>query len=145
MLDFVFIRIRVNTDIAPILTENKMNLEIVVENNVTVAELVSDEIEIRNVQNSLDLMGNADYLGARSVIVHEENIAPEFFDLKTKLAGEILQKYVNYHFKLAIVGEFEKYQSNALNAFVIECNRGNHIFFVEDRKVAFSKLTQSAR
>jgi hypothetical protein len=87
----------------------------------------------------------ADYLGARSVIVHEKNITPEFFDLKTKIAGEILQKYANYHFKLAIIGEFSKYESNALNAFVIECNRGNNIFFVEDADAAFNKIVQSAR
>jgi hypothetical protein len=120
-----------------------MNLEIIRENDTAVAELISDRIEIRTVQDSLDLMGNADYLGARGVIVREENIMPKFFDLKTKLAGEILQKYANYHFKLAIVGEFTKYKSNALNAFVIECNRGNHIFFVESKAMALKKITQS--
>ena len=120
-----------------------MNLELIEENGATIAELVSNYIEINTVQDSVDLLGNASYLGASSVIVYEKNLTPAFFDLKTKIAGEILQKFANYQFKLAIVGEFEKYQSNALNAFVIECNRGNHIYFVEDRKTALKKLSKT--
>lgn len=120
-----------------------MKLEILKENEIEIAELVSEEIEIKHLQDALDLMGNADYLGARSVIVHEKNFAPKFFDMKTKLAGEILQKYATYHFKLAIIGDFAKFQSNALNAFVIECNRRNHIFFVADKKTALAKISES--
>jgi len=119
-----------------------MNIEIAIENNVKIAELISDNVEIESVQDALDLMGNSDYLGARSVIIYKKNLPNEFFDLKTKLAGEILQKYANYHFKLAIVGKFETYQSNALRAFILECNRGKHIFFTEDRKTALEKLTK---
>jgi hypothetical protein len=39
---------------------------------------------------------------------------------------------VNYGCKLAIVGEFDKYASNSLNAFILECNRGHQLFFVGD-------------
>ena len=91
----------------------------------------------------IDLMGNADYYGARSIILDERNLQPEFFDLKTGVAGEILQKFSNYHMKLAIIGEFEKYKSNALNAFIIECNRGNSIFFTPDLETAVDKLAKS--
>ncbi len=100
-------------------------------NNVRIAEVISDEIVLNNVQDSLDLMANADYQGARKIILHEKNINPEFFKLSTGLAGEILQKYVNYKMKLAIVGDFSKYQSKSFNAFLIECNRGNQFFFVD--------------
>lgn len=121
-----------------------MELKIAVENNVAIAELISDQIEINSVQDGLDLMAIADQLGARSLIVYENNLAPEFFDLKTKIAGEILQKYANYHFKLAIVGEFKKYQSHTLYAFAAECNRGNHIFFVADRQTALKIIVHTS-
>ena len=102
-----------------------MNIKIIEHNGTQVAQLESSNVKILDVHDALDLMGNADYQGARCVMVSEEHFSPEFFDLKTKIAGEILQKYAQYSFKLAIVGEFEKYESNALNAFILECNRGN--------------------
>jgi len=101
---------------------------------------VSDATKINNVQDATDLLGNADYQGASRIIVKETNLDSRFFNLRTGLAGEILQKVSNYHKKLAIVGEFEKYKSNALNAFIIECNRGSHIFFMPDIESAMQKL-----
>ncbi len=116
-----------------------MEIEIYANGNSKIAK-VSDETQINSVQDATDLLGNADYQGASRIIVTETNLSPKFFNLKTGIAGEILQKVSNYHKKLAIVGEFEKYNSNALNAFIIECNRGNHIFFVPDVESAMSKL-----
>ena len=37
------------------------------------------------------------------LIVTETNLCPEFFDLRTGVAGEWLQRFVNYRAKLAIV------------------------------------------
>ncbi len=91
----------------------------------------------------LDLLGNASYQGASGVVISERDIAPEFFDLRTGIAGEILQKFSNYQMKLAIVGEFGKFNSKALNAFIIECNRGNHVFFVGTNEEALERLDPS--
>lgn len=65
------------------------------------------------------------------MILHQKNITPAFFDLKTKLAGEILQKFTQYQMQLVIVGDFEKYQSNSLNDFIYESNKGKQINFVK--------------
>jgi hypothetical protein len=112
-------------------------------NNQKIAKLKSIENQISNVNDALDLIGNADYQGARNIIINEKDLDSNFFDLKTGLAGEILQKYSNYHVRLAIVGDFSKYSSNALKAFILECNRGKHIFFVENEELAIQKLTNN--
>ena len=104
------------------------------------AEIMSDEIVISNVQDALDLLGDASYNDSNKIILHEKNFIPEFFKLSTGLAGEILQKCVNYHVKLAIIGEFEKYNSNSLKAFILECNRGSQFYFVKDLDEAKKKL-----
>ncbi|MBU2515350.1 DUF4180 domain-containing protein [bacterium] len=116
-----------------------MEIEIIEYGNSKIAK-VSDETMINTVQDATDLLGNADYQGASKIIVKETNLDSQFFNLRTGIAGEILQKVSNYHKKLAIVGEFEKYNSNALNAFIIECNGGNHIFFMPDIESAMQKL-----
>lgn len=119
-----------------------MDLEVKDFENTIIAQ-VSQETVINTVQDATDLMGNADYQGARSIILDEKNLNAQFFDLKTGIAGEILQKYSNYHMRLAIIGEFDKYNSNALNAFIVECNRGNSIFFVPDFGSAVKMLKSS--
>ena len=117
-----------------------MKTRIFREKNVNIAEVISKELEIQTVQDVLDLIANVDYEGARNIIVHETIFAPEFYDLKTRIAGEILQKVAQYNIKLAIVGEFEKYESKSLNAFIVESNRGKNIFFVPDIHSAIQKL-----
>ena len=64
----------------------------------------------------------------------------KIFDLKTGLAGEILQKYTNYSVKVAIVGDFSVYESKSLKDFIYECNHGKQIFFVENIDDALDRL-----
>ena len=98
-------------------------------NNEKIVEIVSDEIIFNSVDEVIDLMGNIFHQGYKKMIIHEENINEDFFDLKTGLAGAILQKFVTYRFQLAIVGEF-LYDSKSLHDFIRECNEGNMINFV---------------
>lgn len=70
-------------------------------NDIKIAEVIADEILIQSAQDGLDLMGNIYYQGFDKVILYEKNITPDFFDLKTKIAGEILQKFSNYRIGLA--------------------------------------------
>ncbi len=100
--------------------------------NERVAEIVSEDIVISTVNDALEIMADANYQGASKVLIGENNINPAFFDLKTGLAGEIIQKFVNYRMKLSIVGNFEKYESKSLRAFIIECNRGSCVSFISE-------------
>ena len=60
--------------------------------------------------------------------------------MKTRLAGEILQKFINYRMKLAIVGDFSMYSSKSLQEFIYESNKGKAIFFMFNEKEAVEKL-----
>lgn len=110
------------------------------QNKDKIAEIISDEILITKVQDALDLMANINYQSSQKIILYERNITTDFFDLKTGIAGEVLQKFVTYNFKLAIIGDFAKYNSNSLNAFIIECNRGNQLFFLSNTDEAIKHL-----
>ncbi len=61
-----------------------------------------------------------------------DNIAPEVFDLRTGILGELFQKLVNYRKRLVIVGDIAPYQarSEAFSALVRESNRGRDVAFV---------------
>ncbi|WP_390454455.1 DUF4180 domain-containing protein [Chryseobacterium sp. Alg-005] len=111
-------------------------------NNTKIAEIISDEILIQSAQDGLDLLGNVYYEGFDKVIIHENNMAPDFFDLKTKLAGEILQKFSNYRIPLAVVGDFSKYESKSLRDFIMESNQTRHINFTSTLSEALEKLSE---
>ena len=108
-----------------------MKIDIFEFEGITIAEIISDQILIRETQDALDLMAEVRYLGSDRIILGELNLDPDFFDLKTGLAGEILQKFSNYRMQLAIVGDFSKYRSKSLKDFISESNRMGRICFVQ--------------
>ena len=56
---------------------------------------------IRSANDIADaLIASTDRSG---LVLDEQDLCAEFFDLRTGLAGELLQKFVNYHARLAIV------------------------------------------
>ncbi len=117
-----------------------MEIKIVEKPNVSFAEL-STNSQVNSVQDAIDLLGNASYLGVSKIIISEDNLTPQFFELSDGIAGQILQKFSNYQMQLAIVGQFEKFSGKALKDFITECNRGNHIFFSSSRESAIEKLS----
>lgn len=119
-----------------------MNINIIQENRFSIAIVNSDEVLITDIQSALDLMATVRYeTGSDRIILNKSTIVEEFFDLKTRLAGEILQKFVNYNVKVAIIGDFSIYSSKSLKDFIYECNKGKHIFFVPNEKQAVAKLS----
>lgn len=96
-----------------------------------IAEIVSDTIILSNLEDGLDLLGSIYFEDFNRMIIHEKNISPEFFDLKTKIAGDILQKFTQYQMPLIIIGDFSKYNSKSLNDFILESNKGQQVNFVQ--------------
>jgi hypothetical protein len=58
-------------------------------------------ISIRSFSDIHDVI--AACFGTDGLILTEDDLAREFFDLRSGLAGEIFQKFVNYKLRLAIV------------------------------------------
>lgn len=98
-------------------------------NDIKIAEVISTDILIREIDDAVDLIGNLSYQGFDKMILHERHIIPRFFHLKNKLAGEILQKFTQYQMPLAIVGDFAKFNSKSLNDFINESTKGKHVNF----------------
>jgi hypothetical protein len=105
------------------------------------AEVVSEEIIINNIDDGVNLLGELYYQNVDAIILYEKNVIPDFFDLKTGMAGEILQKFSNYRLQLAIVGDFSKISSKSLQNFIYECNRGKQTFFANSLEEAMQALT----
>ena len=108
----------------------------------TFLEIRSEEQFINNVQDVLDLFGELYGQYYDGIILYERNITHNFFDLQTKLAGEILQKFSNYRIRLVIVGDWSKYTSRSLEAFITESNRGKTVNFSSSPTEALKLLSR---
>lgn len=106
-----------------------------------IALIISDEIVIKDTQSALDLIATVQYeTDCDKLIVYKSCVADDFFILSTGIAGEILQKFINYRKKVAIVGDYSKYTSKPLKDFIYESNKGNSIYFVTSLEEALLKL-----
>ncbi|MDR2469036.1 MAG: DUF4180 domain-containing protein, partial [Tannerella sp.] len=70
-----------------------------------------------------------------------EQLNPDFFDLKTGLAGEMLQKFVTYNIRLGIVGDFSTVESRSLKDFICESNKNGKTVFAKTVEHAIELLT----
>jgi hypothetical protein len=91
---------------------------------------------IRNEQDILDLITVCVENDTNNVILYEDNFSPDFFDLKTKLAGTLFQKFANYHLRGAGIISLGKIKSERFKELIFECNRGNLFRFFEDKEAA---------
>ena len=109
---------------------------------VRIFECAGDGPLLRTDRDATDLIGAAASANAEWTVVPVSRLDPEFFSLKTRLAGEFLQKFVTYGKRIAIVGEIpaDHAQSRALHDFMVECNRGRHIWFVTSHEELANRL-----
>ncbi|ANY71393.1 DUF4180 domain-containing protein [Paenibacillus ihbetae] len=107
-----------------------------------IAVVTGTDVIIDDVQSALDLMATVQYeTGSDRIVIHKSLISERFFDLSTRLAGDILQKFMNYRAKLAIVGDFSVYSSRSLRDFIYESNNGSDVFFMPTEEQAIEKLS----
>ncbi|TDC59673.1 DUF4180 domain-containing protein [Micromonospora sp. KC207] len=96
-------------------------------------------------QDALDLIGAA-FLSATVVAVPASRLSEEFFSLGTRFAGEVMQKFVNYRLRLAVIGDVSGHlaASPALRALVHESNRADHVWFLPDLDALDARLRAAA-
>ncbi|MDO5649077.1 MAG: DUF4180 domain-containing protein [Gallicola sp.] len=106
-----------------------------------IADVYCKDVVIYNGQSALDFMINVCYeADTEKLIINKEMIAEDFFDLESGLAGEVLEKSANYQIKIAVYGDFSKYDRQSFRDFAAEKNRGKDFFFAKTKEEAVHKL-----
>lgn len=119
-----------------------MNITKIASDGDNIAAVSGNEILIEDVQSALDLIATVHYeTGCDRIMINKSQLSEDFFDLKTRLAGEVLQKFINYRVKIAIIGDFSVYPSRSLQDFIYECNSGSDFFFLSSEQEAIEKLS----
>ncbi len=99
-----------------------------------VIELTKEGTPLQSDRDAVDIIGMASEYHPEFIVVPVERFGEDFFRLRTRVAGEIIQKFLTYCVRLVIVGDISKYlsESSALRDFVFECNSGSHVWFMSN-------------
>jgi hypothetical protein len=102
---------------------------------VPVLVLSTDGPVLRGDAEAVDLIGEAFGHQVDWVVIPAGRFTDEFFELRTRIAGDMLQKFANYRINVAILGDISRHTaaSKALTDFVTECNRGRQLWFLADQ------------
>lgn len=121
-----------------------MTLQKIETGGVVYALVQSDGPVIVDPQSALDVLMTAKYeTGTKNIVIDKTLITEEFFVLSSGLAGEILQKYINYGGRIAIYGDFSHYTSKPLKDFIYESNQGRDVFFTATQEEAIAMLART--
>jgi PadR family transcriptional regulator, regulatory protein AphA len=104
--------------------------------NTNYIECEPNDFIIRNERDVLELISVCVENDTNRVMLYEGNLSPEFFDLKTNLAGAVLQKFANYRLRGAAIISLDRLKSERFKELIFECNRGNLFRFFENRDAA---------
>jgi hypothetical protein len=100
---------------------------------------------IVDTQSALNFIVSVGYeYNVYKFAVNKSAVSEDFFNLATGFAGEVIQKFVNYGYQLAIIGDFSEYTSKSLRAYIYECNNGRHVFFVSNENEAIEKFKRTS-
>lgn len=121
-----------------------MRMEHFTDHGMDIAVISSDEKVIVDAQSALDLAMSVKYeTGAARIVMDKRLICEDFFILSTGLAGEVLQKFINYRVKAAVYGDYSRYTSKPLRDFIYESNNGHDFFFVSTKEEAIRRLAEA--
>jgi hypothetical protein len=99
---------------------------------VHLLEYATEGPQLQHSRDATDLIARALQQRIPWVVIPVARLGDDFFRLRTGVAGDFIQKFVNYRIHLAIVGDISRYvdESTALRDFVREANRGNQVLFM---------------
>lgn len=102
------------------------------------------DMALNSERDASDLIGQALGAGVGTVVVPVACLNDDFFALRTRIAGEIVQKFTNYGLRLVVVGDIAKRleASTALRDFVREANERTQLWFLPDRAAFEARLSR---
>jgi hypothetical protein len=113
-----------------------MHTDSLIVDNRAILALPPDAITVRTERDVLDLVARCGEHNTQRLLCHAANFAPEFFDLKTGLAGIVFQKFATYSITAAMVIDPATVTSQRFRELMLESNKGRHFRFFTGQPAA---------
>ncbi|AYV54414.1 DUF4180 domain-containing protein [Leptospira kmetyi] len=120
-------------------SEHTQNWEELETKKGTIAILNDPQVQIPDANSFLELLFSA---AQDTIVLSKLNFPDSFYELKTGIAGEILQKLSNYKRRMIVLGDFSGIESKSLNDFLYECNKNGKIVFTDRLENAIDLLKE---
>ena len=121
-----------------------MTYQLSQQNGKTFIECQPQALCLRNERDAVDLVAACGENETSLLLLYAGNLEPAFFDLSTRVAGEILLKFTNYRIRAAAVLPPEQASKGKFGEFVLETNRGRDFRVFSEREAAVRWLTSSS-
>jgi DNA-binding PadR family transcriptional regulator len=102
-----------------------LNYKVIEKNGKKYIECVSAEAPLHSEQDALDLVAACIENATNLILLHEEALSDDFFRLATGLAGQVLQKFINYNVKAAVIIKDEQKIKGKFKELIAESNKRN--------------------
>ncbi|MCP4162764.1 MAG: DUF4180 domain-containing protein [Deltaproteobacteria bacterium] len=102
---------------------------------------VESRQHIGDTSDLLSLMAEAGSLCSSNLLIHSKHLTEEFFNLKSGVAGEFLQKFSNYSTRVAILLDESRLKHPRFKEMVLEANKQGDIAYFEDHEAGIRWLT----
>lgn len=103
-----------------------MNYRVVNRNNNKYIEFTSEVWKLSSEQDVVDCISICMENDVYTIMFHSNVLSEDFFNLKTRFAGMALQKFINYHVKVAVIIEDEERYNYRFKEMIMEANKGNN-------------------
>lgn len=102
-----------------------MNYKVIEKSNNKYIKYTSAETLLRTEQDALDLIAACFENEAHLLMLDAEVLSDDFYKLRTGLAGMVLQKFINYRVKVAVIITGEMEIKGKFRELLVESNKGN--------------------
>ncbi|AWP27654.1 PadR family transcriptional regulator AphA [Paenibacillus sp. LBL] len=116
--------------------EEKMNYHIREIESKKYIELISSIEPLSTENDALDLISLCWEHDTNAIMIYYAALSEDFFKLRTKLAGNMIQKFTNYGIKAAAIIPQETIQKGRFKEMAMETNKGNHFRLYESKEAA---------
>lgn len=89
-------------------------------------EVITADEPLGSEQAALDLVALCWEHGIYALLIHFAALSADFFSLKTKVAGDMIQKFVNYEIKVSAVIPAQAMEKGRFREMAQEANKGSH-------------------
>jgi hypothetical protein len=119
-----------------------MNVSIHDLHGTQAAEMQSEGIILRTARDAAEITKELTVRGVKKLILHERNLAPEFWQLSNGIAGAVLKNFADSSITLALVGTFDRRKAAGLTTLIKERSLGDLVTLSDSVETAKAQLSR---
>ncbi len=102
-----------------------MDYKVIEKDRLRYMEYAAAGMPLNSEKDAVDLISGCFENKIHYIVLHAQALSDDFFKLRTGVAGMILQKFINYRVKVAVVLENDEKVKGKFKELLSESNKGS--------------------